>query len=82
VKFIGDQADNSRGSISEETKEKFKKAMMEQPGANFAIPSTDEEDIKKQVLVYHRWSSPEPTLLTIVCVIHRLRVDSEGVHAR
>ena len=54
MKFIGDQADNSRGSISEETKEKFKKAMMEQPGANFAIPSTDEEDIKKQVLVYHR----------------------------
>jgi len=49
VKFIGDQADNSRGSISEETKEKFKKAMMEQPGANFAIPSTDEEDIKKQI---------------------------------
>lgn len=49
MKFIGDQADNSRGSISDETKEKFKKAMMEQPGANFAIPSTDEEDIKKQV---------------------------------
>jgi hypothetical protein len=82
VKFIGDQADNCRGSISDETKEKFKKAMMEQPGANFAIPSTDEEDIKKQVFVYHQWSSPEPTLLTIVCVIHCLLVDSEGVHAR
>jgi hypothetical protein len=23
--------------------------MMEQPGANFAIPSTEEEDLKKQI---------------------------------
>eukprot|EP01036_Dinobryon_divergens_P023161 gene23161-31480_t len=49
VKFIGDQADQSRDSLSLETKEKFKRAMMEQPGANFAIPTSEEEDLKKQI---------------------------------
>ena len=27
VKFVGDQADNSRGALSEQTKEKFKRAV-------------------------------------------------------
>mmetsp|Transcript_27953 Transcript_27953/g.39711 ORF Transcript_27953/g.39711 Transcript_27953/m.39711 type:complete len:162 (-) Transcript_27953:240-725(-) len=49
VKFVGDQADKSRDSLSADTKERFKRAMMEQPGANFAIPSTEEEDLKKQI---------------------------------
>jgi hypothetical protein len=49
VKFIGDQADTSRGSLSTETKEKFKKAMMEQPGSNFALPTSEEEALKKQI---------------------------------
>ena len=69
VKFVGDQADNSRGALSEQTKEKFKRAvqyldylmiissiwnltilqMMEQPGANFALPTSEEEALKKQV---------------------------------
>jgi len=39
----------SRDSLSADTKEKFKRAMMEQPGANFAIPSTEEEDLKRQI---------------------------------
>ena len=30
VKFVGDQADSSRGNLSEKTKEKFVKQMMEQ----------------------------------------------------
>eukprot|EP01038_Epipyxis_sp_PR26KG_P013042 gene13042-17478_t len=49
VKFIGDQADASRGNLSEKTKERFKKAMMEQPGANFAVPTSEEEELKKQI---------------------------------
>jgi hypothetical protein len=49
VKFIGDAADNSRDNISDETKEKFKKAMMEQPGSNFALPTSEEEALKKQI---------------------------------
>jgi hypothetical protein len=35
--------------MSEETKERFKKAMMEQPGQNFAIPTSEEDDLKKQI---------------------------------
>ena len=49
MKFIGDQADQSRDSLSQETKEKFKRSMMEQPGANFAIPTSEEEELKKQI---------------------------------
>ena len=49
VKFIGESADSSRGSISENTKEKFKKAMMEQPGANWSLPTSEEEQLKKQI---------------------------------
>ncbi len=49
VKFVADRADSSRGSISDETKERFVKAMMEQPGANFALPTSEEEALKKQI---------------------------------
>lgn len=49
VKFVGDRADSSRGSLSTKTKEKFVKSMMEQPGANFALPSAEEEEIKKMI---------------------------------
>ena len=49
VKFIGESADNSRGSISDKTKDRFKRAMMEQPGANFALPTSEEEQLKKQI---------------------------------
>ena len=49
IKFIGDSADSSRGSISEKTKERFVKSMMEQPGANFANPTSEEEALKKQI---------------------------------
>lgn len=49
MKFVGDQADTSRDKISDKTKEKFKRAMMEQPGQNFAIPTSEEEQIKKQI---------------------------------
>ena len=49
VKFVGDQADVSRDSLSTETQEKFKKSMMEQPGQKLGIPSTEEESLKKQI---------------------------------
>ena len=49
VKFVGDQADSSRGNLSAKTKERFTRAMMEQPGANFAIPTNEEEDLKRQI---------------------------------
>lgn len=49
VKFVGDQADVSRDSLSVETQEKFKKSMMEQPGQKLGIPSTEEESLKKQI---------------------------------
>lgn len=49
VKFIGDQADTSRDKLSERTKERFKKSMMEQPGSNLALPTTEEEAIKRQI---------------------------------
>lgn len=35
--------------MSDETMAKFKRAMMEQPGANFAIPSSEEEELKRQI---------------------------------
>ena len=43
VKFVGDKADSSRGSLSDKTKEKFKRAMMEQPVIE--IPQYIENDI-------------------------------------
>lgn len=49
VKFVGDQADASKNKLSEKQKQSFKKAMMEQPGANIGIPSTEEESLKKQI---------------------------------
>lgn len=49
VKFVGDQADASKSKLSEKQKLSFKKAMMEQPGANIGIPSTEEESLKKQI---------------------------------
>lgn len=49
VKFVGDSADNSRGSMSEKTKADFKKAMMQQPGRDFALPTSEEEALKKQI---------------------------------
>jgi hypothetical protein len=49
VKFVGDQADNSKGKISDETRERFRKEMMEQPGQNFSIPTTEEDDLRKQI---------------------------------
>lgn len=49
VKFVGDAADGSRDNLSEETKQRFKKAMMEQPGQNFALPSSEEEELKRQI---------------------------------
>jgi hypothetical protein len=49
VKFVGDQADTSRGSLSEKTKNKFVKQMLEQPGRNLQLPTSEEEALKKQV---------------------------------
>ena len=48
VKFVGDQADTSRGALSDRQKEKFKKSMMDTQG-NFGIPSSEEEILKKQI---------------------------------
>ena len=49
VKFVGDASDASRGSLSAETKEKFTKSMMEQPGANLSLPTSEEEALKKAI---------------------------------
>jgi hypothetical protein len=49
VKFVGDQADSSKEKLSEKQKASFKKSMMEQPGANIGIPSSEEESLKKQI---------------------------------
>lgn len=49
VKFIGDSADTSRGSLSDKTKSEFKKRMMQQPTINLSMPSTEEEDLKRQI---------------------------------
>mmetsp|Transcript_24558 Transcript_24558/g.40932 ORF Transcript_24558/g.40932 Transcript_24558/m.40932 type:complete len:158 (+) Transcript_24558:73-546(+) len=49
VKFIGDNADSSRDSLSDETRERFKRSMMEQPGQNFQLPTSEEEQIKQQI---------------------------------
>ena len=48
VKFVGDSADSSRSDLSADTKRRFKKAMMEQPGR--ALESSDEEEsLKRQI---------------------------------
>ena len=49
VKFIGDASDKSRGSLSNETQERFRRSMMEQPGANLALPTSEEEALKKAI---------------------------------
>ena len=49
VKFVGDAADSSRDNLSEETKAQFKRSMMDQPGANLALPTNEEEALKKAV---------------------------------
>ena len=49
VKFVGDQADKSREDISSDSKKRFKKSMMEQPGSNLLVPSSQEEAIKRQI---------------------------------
>ena len=49
VKFIGDKADSSRDNLSDETRQRFKRAMMEQPGQNFALPTSEEEELKRQI---------------------------------
>ena len=41
------------GSITAQTKERFKRSMMEQPGANFAIPTTEEDDLKRQIAKFN-----------------------------
>lgn len=49
VKFVGDSADASRGQLSEKTKNEFKRKMMQQPTLNLSIPTTEEEELKKQI---------------------------------
>ena len=49
VKFVGDASDASRGSLSAETKQRFTKSMMEQPGANLSLPTNEEEALKKAI---------------------------------
>lgn len=49
VKFVGDQADKSKEKLSEKQRASFKKAMMEQPGANIALPTSEEEALRKQI---------------------------------
>jgi hypothetical protein len=49
VKFVGDAADGSKDKISEETKQRFKRTMMEQPGRDWALPTSEEEQLKKEI---------------------------------
>ena len=49
VKFIGDQADSSRGQMTDNQKNKFQKAMMETPGLNIGVPTSEEETLKRQI---------------------------------
>ena len=49
VKFIQDAADSSKDNLSDETRRKFKKSMMENPATNLALPSSEEEMLKKQI---------------------------------
>jgi len=54
VKFVGDASDRSRGTLSSETQEKFRRSMMEQPGANLALPTSEEEALKKAIANAYR----------------------------
>ena len=54
VKFVGDSADNSRADISEDTKRRFKKSMMEQPGVNLSLQTSEEESLKRQIAEAYR----------------------------
>lgn len=49
VKFVGDQADSSKEKLSEKQKAQFKRSMMEIPGDNIGIPTSEEEQLKKQI---------------------------------
>ena len=49
VKFVGDAADGSREDLSDETRERFKRTMMEQPGQNLSLPTNEEESLKKAI---------------------------------
>ena len=49
VKFIGDAADSSKDNLSDETRRKFKKSMMENPATNLSVLSSEEEMLKKQI---------------------------------
>jgi len=49
VKFVGDAADNSRGSLSDKTRNEFKKKMMQQPTLSLSVPTSEEEELKKQI---------------------------------
>jgi hypothetical protein len=49
VKFVGESADNSRGSISDDAREKFKRKMMEQPNINLGSPTSEEDALKRQI---------------------------------
>ena len=49
VKFIQDSADSSKDNLSDETRRKFKKSMMENPATNLSLPSSEEEQLKKQI---------------------------------
>ena len=48
VKFVGDQADQSKEKLSDKQKMLFKKRMMETPGTNVGVTS-EEEALKKQI---------------------------------
>lgn len=49
VKFVGDSADSSRGNLSEKTQSEFKKRMMQQPNLNLSLPTSEEEQLKKEI---------------------------------
>eukprot|EP01035_Chromulina_nebulosa_P018658 gene18658-24403_t len=49
VKFVGDAADDSRGTLSEKTQQEFKRKMMQQPTLNLSIPTSEEEELKKLI---------------------------------
>ena len=49
VKFVGESADNSRGNISDDAREKFKRKMMEQPNINLGAPTSEEDALKRQI---------------------------------
>ena len=48
VQFVGKSADTSRGSLSVEAEKKFKKKLM-QTTPNLSIPSSEEEQLKREI---------------------------------